>query len=505
MTESSQHPHRVLVGGIRHELNSFVPGTVGMDVFSRVMLKEGPPVIEEPASSMIGAVEVARRRGIELVPTLTTHAGAGGPVEDEAYTELAERLLELAAAQVARRPVDAVYLHLHGAMATTRRDDPEGELIEQVRAVVGPEVPIAISLDLHAHFTDRMAQATDLVVGFRTCPHTDVVETGARLMEYLGDMLDGTRGPRATTVQRKIPLIASAEAHDTTFGPLTAMQARARELEQTPGVLAISIFATQPWMDVPDIGWSAVVSTDGDVELAQQTADTLARELWERREMYDVVKTPISVVLAEARLRNGEGGPVVASDGPDSPTAGAAGDGTAMLAEIVRTGDDVRALMLVTDPVSVDAAIAAGPGATIDIELGGRITSEFYAPLPVTAEVLSISTGGEANEFDKGASAPLDLGKTAVLRILNTTVLVTEFKADGRKLGPYLQHGLDPRDFALVQVKSAGAYRAEFEPIASVVYDLDTRGPCDSELTRMPYRRITRPLWPFDRDIAQPW
>ena len=505
MTESSQHPHRVLVGGIRHELNSFVPGTVGMDVFSRVMLKEGPPVIEEPASSMIGAVEVARRRGIELVPTLTTHAGAGGPVEDEAYTELAEHLLELAAAQVARRPVDAVYLHLHGAMATTRRDDPEGELIEQVRAVVGPEVPIAISLDLHAHFTDRMAQATDLVVGFRTCPHTDVVETGARLMEYLGDMLDGTRGPRATTVQRKIPLIASAEAHDTTFGPLTAMQARARELEQTPGVLAISIFATQPWMDVPDIGWSAVVSTDGDVELAQQTADTLARELWERREMYDVVKTPISVVLAEAHRRNGEGGPVVASDGPDSPTAGAAGDGTAMLAEIVRTGDDVRALMLVTDPVSVDAAIAAGPGATIDIELGGRITSEFYAPLPVTAEVLSISTGGEANEFDKGASAPLDLGKTAVLRILNTTVLVTEFKADGRKLGPYLQHGLDPRDFALVQVKSAGAYRAEFEPIASVVYDLDTRGPCDSELTRMPYRRITRPLWPFDRDIAQPW
>jgi microcystin degradation protein MlrC len=352
-----------------------------------------------------------------------------------------------------------------------------------------------------------MADATDLVVGFRTCPHTDVVETGARLMEYLGDMLDGTRGPRAKTVQRKIPLIASAEAHDTTFGPLTAMQARARELEQTPGVLAISIFATQPWMDVPDIGWSAVVSTDGDVGLAQQTADTLARELWDRREMYDVVKTPIPVVLAEARTRDGVGGPVVASDGPDSPTAGAAGDGTAMLAEIVATGDDVRALMLVTDPVSVDAAIAAGPGATIDIELGGRITTEFYSPLPITAEVLSVHLPGDGvpNEFDKGASAPLELGRTAVLRILNTTVLVTEFKADGRKLGPYLQHGLDPRDYALVQVKSAGAYRAEFEPIASVVYDLDTRGPCDSELTRMPYRRITRPLWPFDRDIAEPW
>jgi microcystin degradation protein MlrC len=493
------------VGGIRHELNSFVPGTVGMDVFQRVMRSEGPPVVEHPSSSMIGAVQVARRRNIELVPTLTAHAGAGGPVEDDAYNALADRLLELAAAEVAKEPVDGVYLHLHGAMATTRRDDPEGELIEEVRAIVGPDIPIAISLDLHAHFTDRMAKETDLVVGFRTCPHTDVIETGARLMEALADMLEGTRGPRATTVQRKIPLIASAEAHDTTFGPLTAMQARARELEETPGVLAISIFATQPWMDIPDIGWSAVVSTDGDVELAQETADTLARELWDQRDLYDVIKTPISVVLAEAAKRDGEGGPVVASDGPDSPTAGAAGDGTTMLAEIVATESDVRALMLVTDPVSVDAAFAAGPGAIIDIELGGRLTTDFYSPLPVTAEVVSVHNPGDRDDPDRSASAPLELGKTAILRVRNTTVVVTEFKADGRKLAPYLQHGLDPRDFALVQVKSAGGYRDEYDPIASVVYDLDTRGPCDSELTRMPYQRITRPLWPFDRDLTDPW
>ena len=505
MTENAVRTPRVLVGGIRHELNSFVPGTVGMDVYRRVMLAEGAPVIDQPSSSMIGAVEVAKRRRIELVPTLTAHAGAGGPVEDETYTALAERLLALAAAEVAKQPVDAVYLHLHGAMATTRRDDPEGELIEQVRAIVGPDVPIAISLDLHAHFTDRMAKETDLVFGFRTCPHTDVIETGARLMESLADMLDGTRGPRASTVQRKIPLIASAEAHDTTFGPLTAMQARARELEKTPGVLAISIFATQPWMDVPNIGWSAVVSTDGDVDVAQKAADTLARELWNQRDLYDVIKTPIPVVLAEAVRRNGDGGPVVASDGPDSPTAGAAGDGTAMLGEIVATENDVRALMLVTDPVSVDVAIAAGPGAVIDLELGGRYTTEFYSPLPVTAEVVAVHRPEDRDDQDRGMSAPLELGKTAILRVRNTTVVVTEFKADGRKLAPYLQHGLDPRDFALVQVKSAGAYRAEFEPIASVVYDLDTRGPCDSELTRMPYRRITRPLWPFDRDLTEPW
>ncbi len=506
-TANTASKPRVLVGGIRHELNSFVPGTVDIDTYIRTGLVEGAAIIDQPTSSMIGAVDVARARGIELVPTLSGHGGAGGRVEDETYAKLAGRMLELAAAEVAKEPVDGVYLHLHGAMATTTNDDPEAELIEQIRAIVGPDVPIAISLDLHAHFTDRMAEATDLVVGFRTCPHIDVVETGARLMESLADMLAGVRGPRATTVQRKIPLIASAEAHDTTFGPLTAMQARARELEETPGVLAISIFATQPWMDVPNIGWSAVVSTDGDVDLAQETADTLARELWERRDLYDVVKTPISEVLAEAVARDGEGGPVVASDGPDSPTAGAAGDGTAMLAEIVATENDVRALMLVTDPVSVEAAMAAGPGAIVDFELGGRITTEFYSPLPVTAEVLSVHTADDLAQkrAATGTSTMFKLGNTAVLRVRNTTILVTEFKADGRKLFPYMQHGLDPRDFALVQVKSAGAYREEYEPIASVVYDLDTLGPCDSELARMPYQRITRPLWPFDRDLTEPW
>lgn len=506
-TETKSKTPRVLVGGIRHELNSFVPGTVGMDVYERMGIQEGRAIIDQPTSSMIGAVDVARSRGIELVPTLSSHGGAGGRVDDAAYADLAGRLLERAAAEVEKAPVDGVYLHLHGAMATTTMDDPEADLIEKVRAIVGPDVPIAVSLDLHAHFTDRMAKETDLVVGFRTCPHIDVVETGARLMESLADMLTGVRGPRATTVQRKIPLIASAEAHDTTFGPLTAMQARARELEQTPGVLAISIFATQPWMDVPDIGWSAVVSTDGDVDLARKAADTLARELWDRRDLYDVVKTPITDVLADAVARNGEGGPVVASDGPDSPTAGAAGDGTAMLSHIVETHNDVRALMLITDPVSVDTAIAAGPGAVVDFELGGRITTDFYTPLPVRAEVLSVHPDGDDGDEPEGTgtSTMFKLGNTAVLRVRNTTVVVTEFKADGRKIFPYSQHGLDPRDFALVHVKSAGAYREEYEPIASVVYDLDTEGPCDSDLTRLPYKRISRPLWPFDRDITQPW
>lgn len=487
---------RVLVGGIRHELNSFVPGLTGMETFERWGHHEGQQIIDEATSSMAGAVSTANARGVELVPTLSTFGYAGGAVIDEVYEELSQRLLTM----IEDATFDGIYLQMHGAMATTRRDDPEGELFEQVRQIVGPDKPIAISLDLHCHFTDRMARNVNVAVGFRTCPHTDTYETGERAMGLLVDLLEGTRGPRAVTVQRKIPVLVSSEAHDTTFGPLTPMQARARELEAEPGVLAISIFATQPWMDVPDVGWSAVVSTDGDADAAQRIADTLAGELWDARETYHVVKTPIAEAIAEAHQLAQDptiSGPMVVADGADSPSAGAAGDRTQLLAHLIATDDDIRALMLVTDATSVAEAIDAGVGATVDLQLGGHTTTDFFAPLPVTARVQAVHIPGPDDRAD--------LGRAVVLEILATTVVVTEQKADGRRLDSYQRFGIDPTTFELVQCKSAGSFRAEFEPLASAVRDLDTVGPCDSNLPRLPFKRITRPLWPFDPDLKEAW
>lgn len=489
---------RVLVGGIRHELNSFVPGTTGMDVFERYGIHVGQQIIDEASSSMAGAVSVANQRGITLVPTLSTSGHAGGAIEDDAYEALSQRLLSMIEDEHAG--VDGIYLQMHGAAATTTRDDPEGELFEQVRAIVGPDMPISVSLDLHCHFTDRMAANVNVAVGFRTCPHTDTYETGERAMGLLADLIDGTRGPTAHTVHRKIRLLSSSEAHDTTFGPLTPMQARARELEAEPGVLAISIFATQPWMDIPNIGWSAVVSTDGDPELAQQIADQLAGELWDARDNYHVIKTPIADALAEAhRLADDPAvnASMVVADGADSPTAGAAGDGTQLLAHLIATNDNIRALMLVTDAAAVASAIDAGVGATVDLQLGGHTTPDFFSPLAVTATVEAIHVPGPGERAE--------LGRAVTLKILASTVLVTEHKADGRKLDSYHRFGIDPTTFELVQCKSAGAYRAEFEPLASAVHDLDTVGPCDSNLPRLPFTRLTRPLWPFDLDLEEAW
>ena len=490
---------RVLVGAIRHEAHSFVGGTTGLDAFQRRCLVEGPAMFDDVEGSLVeGALRVARARKLELVPSLLGDVGAGPPIEEACYRDLANRILE--AVKTHRHDIAAIYLPLHGAMATTEREDPEGDLLQELREIVGPKLPIAVSLDLHAHLTDAMVDAANLIVGFRTCPHIDIVETGERTMEALTDVLEA--GHTAVTAQRKIRLLSSAEAHDTTFGPLAPMQDRAREIEREPGVLAVSIFATQPWMDVAGIGWSVAVTTDGDRHDAQRHADALARELWEQRERYRVIKTPIPEVFdLAARLRD-DPAPVVASDGADSPSAGGHGDGNALLSYLVEHDEDLAVLMIIADHVAVHVAEEAGEGAKIDLELGGRYAPGFFTPLPVTAEVLRITGGRYRSLYPP---VPIDCGTTAVLKVRNATVVVTEHKVPQVDLAPFARLGLELEDFDLVQVKSAGAYRAAYTPRAAAIVDLDATGPCDSDLTRLPFRRISRPLWPFDPDLEQPW
>ncbi|MEX2561994.1 MAG: M81 family metallopeptidase [Nitriliruptoraceae bacterium] len=492
-------PRRVLVGAIRQETNSFTGGTTGLEDFRRRRLDEGPAMFDDVAGSMVeGAMRVAAARDIELVPSLIADVGATPPVEESCFRELADKILAQVSAH--RDELDAVFLPLHGAMTTTERPDPEGDLITEVRDIVGDDMPIAVSLDLHTHVTDTMTTGANLIIGFRTCPHIDIVETGERAMTALADILDG--GQRAFTAHRKIRLMSSAEAHDTTFGPLTSMQARARELEQEPGVLAVSIFATQPWMDVPDLGWSVTVTSVGDHDEAQRHADTLARELWDARDTYHVTKMPIPEVLQLAAEHADDPKPVVASDGSDSPTAGGHGDGNALLRHIVEHEVDTKVLMLLTDRVAVRQAADAGEGTTIEVELGGHHSQGFFTPLPVTAEVLKIADGKYRSMYPP---VPVDCGITAVLKVRNTTVVVTEYKVPQLEVAPFSRLGLDIGDFDLVQVKSAGAYRAAYTPLSSAIVDLDGTGPCDSDLTRMPFQRITRPLWPFDPDLDAPW
>ena len=384
-------------------------------------------------------------------------------------------------------------------LATETEDDPEGEPSwRRCAAIVGPDVPIVASFDLHAHLTDRMVAASDALIAYRTIPHVDFVETGARAMELLIDAMRGRTHP--VVRQRKMRMIASAEKHDTNHGPMVAVMAYARALEERPGVLSVSVTPTQPWMDVPELGWSVTVVADGDPALAQACADELAWLIWDRRDAYRVFKTPVPDAVAEAMAWPGR--PVILADASDSPSAGANGDGNDLLKELIRIAYVGDAILTVVDPVAAGTCTTAGVGATVTVQLGGTRTPAFYIPVEVTGTVVSLHDGKYLLELPV---RPMDIGPTAVLRVGGMRIVVCTRKAFHLDESVFHQAGLDPRTAAIVQVKSAGGFRGVYEAFASLIIEMDTDGLCTSDLTRLPFRRIPRPMWPWELDLAEPW
>ncbi|MBC9733993.1 M81 family metallopeptidase [Nocardioides marmotae] len=494
---------RIAVAGLMFEANTFVPGVTPLTAFETSTYAEGDAVLTagQGLDSIAGAVAVCTAAGYDVVPTTSAGAMSGPTVAAGVYPALRERLLAGLAPH--RGAVDGVYLQLHGAMVAEDELDVEGDLVEAVSALMG--VPVAISLDLHCHFTERMAAATPLVAGYHTLPHVDMVSTGERAMRLLLAQLDGATPVLA---RRGVPMITSAEGQDTNHPPVSEIIARMQAMLAEPEVLDASLFMTQPWLDVPGLGWSAVVVTDGRPDLAEAYADELAAMAWERRERVVAPKVAIDDALARVSATRPDPaqGPFVLGDGADSVSAGAAGDGVEVLAALIGLeqagGLPGRAQVIVTDADAARQCVAAGVGSVVELRLGGSLATDFHQPVTLTGTVVTVTDGRFQSLYPP---APVDLGSAVVVRVgTELYVVVTERPASQLDHQLYTRVGLDPRQAHAVVTKSAGGYRAFFEPLARECLDVDTRGPSDSRLERLPFRRVDRPLYPLDRDIVWP-
>jgi microcystin degradation protein MlrC len=383
-------------------------------------------------------------------------------------------------------------------MSTESLDDPEGDLIRSVREIVGPNVPIVVSLDLHAHVTALTTDNADGITALQTHPHVDMYSNGTRAMRLLVRAIKGEVKP--VVAERKIRMMTSAETHNTTVGPMSEIMGRALEMEKEPGILAASIIMTQPWMDVHELGWSTIVVADGDRSLAQAKADELAMMCWERRERFLVHKTPIKEAV-EKSLR-GAGKPWVLADSSDSVTGGSNGDGNLLLKELLAMNYQDTAIMTITDPEAAAACFAAGVGATVTIPVGGKLTPGFYKPVTVTGAVTTLWDGKHMSAL---TPMPVDIGRTAVLQVGGIRILLSEHKAATIDAQAYRGAGLEPKDFKIVQVKSPGGFRTIYGPFSAGIFELEAVGPSDSDLPRLPFKRIWRPLWPWDMNLEKPW
>jgi microcystin degradation protein MlrC len=487
---------RILVGQFRQESHSFVPGLTDIADFEENLVRRGKDSLQRSGNRELdGFLDSTEEFGVELVPTIDAGAHSGPVVSDAAFEKFVGEILEGIRANL--DSIDGVMLGLHGAMVTESLDDAEGEILARVRAIVGPDMPVASTFDLHTHMTPKMADNATIVVGYQTCPHVDLRRAGRHAMDLLIRTIRGEVTPSIAI--RKIPMLTSSEPHDDREFPNKEVIGMLHTAEEDPAILSASIFCTQPWLDISGIGWTAVVVTDANDDLGQTTADAIARRAWDLRDNYLVPKTDVDEAIDTALAGEGL---FAFSEGSDSTTAGGLGDGNLLLKALLRRKVDVPTAVMVRDPEAAAACVSAGIGGVVTTTLGGKLNPDFYSPLEVTGTVRTLTDGHYLNHY--GGIRTLEMGPTAVLQVGSIAIMITTGKPRMVDYEAYKSVGINPDLLRIIQPKSAGAYREYYDKIATCI-DIDFPGPSGSDLTALPFTRIPRPMWPWDRDLTEPW
>ncbi|HKW90399.1 MAG TPA: M81 family metallopeptidase [Methylomirabilota bacterium] len=489
---------RLFLAMLSHETNTFSNVPTDRAQFEARDLRYGGEIVETyrgTGTCLGGMIAAAERLGATLVPSVAAAASPAGRVTRDIYEHVKQRMLaDLAAAG----RLDGVLLDLHGAMVPEGVDDGEGDVIAAVRKVVGPSVPIAVTLDFHGNLGRDMVTQADLLHGYKTYPHVDMAERGEEAAERLAQMIG--RRIRPTAAWRKPPLLPPLGSQNTARGPMRRLYDLADEMEKDPKVVSVSIFAGFPYADIPDAGLGIYVVTDDDQALAERLAGRLARAAWEHR--HEFVHSAPGVKDAVARALAAEGRPIVLADMADNTGGGAAGDGTEILRELLRVGARSAVVACLWDARAVQRCMQAGIGARIALAVGGKVDDRHGAPLEVTGTVRTLSDGRFVHRGPMMTGLPGRLGPTAVLDVDDVKVILISYR--WQTLDPEMIRfvGIDPLMEKILVVKSTIHYRAAFEPIAREIVEVDAPGLSSSNLSRFDFRRIRRPIFPLDPDAA---
>ncbi len=418
-----------------------------------------------------------------------------GPIVREVHEGIRDDMIARLREAHAQAPLDGVFLSMHGAMSADGYDDATGDVIRAVREVVGAHVPIVVTLDLHANITHRMAAASDALVGYLTFPHIDLYETGQRGMTLLLRAIETKT--RLVTVVAKLPLIVPAENAQTTNGVIHELMQSALAQVGHNGILDLSFFPMQPWMDVPEAGCAIVVVAEPlHVLDAELLANTLAESWWLRRDEHAVDLAQTDAIIAAALAS--EHKPWVFADSADAPSSGAPGDSSVTIAALLHIQPTKDCYTNIVDPAAVAKMIEAGVGNEVTVMLGASSGTALYAPVAVTGKVRLISDGDFVHRAKGLRGQVMRRGRTCVLQCGHVFIVVMELACLQWDRELYKSVGLDPADAHIVIVKSPAGFRADYEPIAAEVRVLDAPGVCTPNLLSLPYKRIPRPMHPFD-------
>jgi microcystin degradation protein MlrC len=484
---------RIAVGGFMHETNTFQPQKTTYADFAeagdRQPLVRGQGVLEKfegMNQSIAGALGVFRPAGAALFPLLWTSTTPAGYVTKDAFERIVAMMLEDLRLAL---PLDAVYLSLHGAMVCEHLEDPEGELLERIRAIVGPDVPIAVSLDLHSNTTPKMFAASDAMVSYCTYPHVDMADTGVKAGQLLREMLLRARRPEKAF--RQLPYLIPLAWQCSTIEPSKSIYAFADSL-LSESVASTSFTPGFPAADIHDCG-PAVFAYGWDREATVHAADALYGAVLDAEPQYaGKLYRPDEAVLEAMRRSQKSSRAVLLADTQDNPGAGGSADTVGLLAALLRHHAERAVLGVLHDPLAAQAAHSVGLGRTLTIGIGAK--SGAWGEKPIERE-WTVERLGDGRMTCRGPMMTgwvLALGPMALLSCAGVRVAVSSKKVQAMDQELFRHLGIEPMAERIVALKSSVHFRADFEPIASDVLVVESPGAMVADPAKLAFTRLRR-------------
>jgi microcystin degradation protein MlrC len=480
--------------GFMHESNTFASTVTERRHFEEAFFHAGAdlvPIWQDAHHELGGFLEGCATHGLEIVPLVAAWATPGGPVTRAAYESI---LADILKALDAAGPLDGILLALHGAMVCEDCDDADGETLERIRAKVGPGVPIVMSLDMHGNISPRMAEIPDAIVAYRTYPHVDQRQRGIDCARILAGILAGVIHPCQTHV--KLPMLIHIVQQYTGDGPMSELYRELEAIEDEFGMVSVSLLPGYIYADVPFMGVSVLVTSNGDPALAEDLAVCFADRVYDRREALNAGLPTVEEAVEETLTTEGT---VCLMDSGDNIGGGGPGDSTIMFAALREAGVQ-RICAVFYDPEAARTCAEAGAGASVALQVGAKTDSQHGAPVAVRGTVRGVHNGHFIEDLARhGGTRDYDQGLTAVIDTDDGhTIVVNSLRVMPTSLQQLLSLGIDPQAMRAIIVKGVTAPRAAYDPIAARTICVDTPGVTRAGPDAFVYTKRPRPLFPLD-------
>jgi len=485
---------KILIAEFKHETNTFSNKKTGKKEYNDRYIKYGKEIEDffKNTKTEIGAfIDVSREEKFKIIPTIAANAWPAGPVTRDMFNLVKTNIINTINEE---KNIDAILLSLHGAMVLEDAPDGEGELLEAIRKVIGKDIPIVTTLDLHANITEKMVINSNGFFPFDNYPHTDIYARGHEAAINLARMLRKEIKPVIRI--KKLPLLSPSL--ETNKPPHKEFLDMAQSWEENPKVISVSIVTGFPHADIYEGGVTVIAQTNDDIPLAEKIVEKIGRSIIKKHKNF--VKKICSIEEAVKIGMEAYEFPVILADGNDNQGGGSPGDGTQLLRKLIEMKAKNVGFANIPDPDTVEKSIKAGVGNSVNVRLGGKSNYNLGEPIEISAIVKTIADGKFINKGPMFKGLQMNVGRTVVLDIDGIEVIVTEGRFQPWDPEIFRRVGIEPTDKQILVLKSTLHYRAAYGEFAKQMIDVDAPGLlAPADLKTLDLKNIRRPIFPLDQ------